>query len=255
MSWPNSNIDQGDSVSANLTPGWTRVSGIGFNPQVDTASVPQDAWGGAGLYPWLAAASQLEVVGGVNDVNLTGTGAWKVLVAGLDANYNPISAVVALNGTTPVQLPVLFYRINGIRCTEANRAGLGTNGANLTVRDTGGGTVRGIILAGKGVARQAPYTVPAGFTLFVKQIFINADSTTGAINKFARIETYFAAPAPSAIFIPLTIGNTNATPYNHTISPPITVQEKNDFALRIALVSDNATIVSTAWNGVLRRNN
>lgn len=265
MAFPTNLVPDFDlMVSAARADGWSRAFGIGYNPNIDSGTVPESCWGGSGPYPWITAAAgnNLEVVapGSTQDVNLTGTGAWTVIVQGLEPiTLNPISDTVALNAATPVPLPRPYYRINAMRVTTANRTpgvGTGKNSVDILLRDSGGGTTRAVILAGKGTARQAAFTVPTGFTLEVPEILLVVDNATGAAARKASIETYFAGPAASngAIILPLPINNTNLSPYNHIVHPPIAVAQQNDFDLPVNNVSDNATIITAAWNGVLKRN-
>ena len=249
-------IDVGDAVANAIISGASRASSLGYNPNV-SIGVIADAWGAVGPYPWMAAATNLAVSAGAADVNLTGTGAWTLTISGLDSSFNQKTQTVALNGTTAVTVdtlgqPINFYRINSIRVATAGNGR--TNAADVRVVDASGGTLRGIVLAGDSIAHQAPFTVPAGFTLDVKEILLNIDSPNGSSGRFARIKTYFAAPAPAAALQALILGNTDAQPYNHTINPPIAIAEKTDFALSIVLVNNNGTIVTAGWNGILRRN-
>lgn len=243
--------DFNSSVSFGLVPRYTRAFGIGYNPDVDTGTTPEDAWGANGLYPWLPALASLEVVSTSAFDTSAGTGARTVTVMTLVGDYVSSPQSITLNGLTAVPVPIQAIRINGGRCLTA-----GTNGTNvgdIIIRDAGGGTVRGIILAGFGTARQAPYTVPAGFTLAVSYILLAVDSPSGSIGKFASVSTYFKSPTGAA-FQPLQIGNTNGQPYNHFSDPPLIVTERTDFALRINTASDNNTTVTAGWNGILRAN-
>ena len=243
--------DFNSSVSFGLVPRYTRAFGIGYNPDVDTGTTPEDAWGGAGLYPWLPALTSLEVVSTSALDSVAVTGARTVTVTTLVGDYVSSPQVITLNGLTAVPIPIQAIRINGGRCLTAGS--VGTNVGDIIIRDAGGGTIRGIILAGFGTMRQAPYTVPAGFTLAVGYILLAVDSPSGSVGKFASISTYFKSPTGAAIQ-PLQIGNTNGQPYNHFSDPPLIVAERTDFALRINNASDNNTIVTAGWNGILKAN-
>lgn len=250
--YPNTlNPDFNSSVSFGLVPRYTRAFGIGYNPDVDTGTTPEDAWGTNGLYPWLPTLTNLEVVSTSALDTSAGTGARTVTVATLVGDYVSSPQVITLNGLTAVPIPTQAIRINGARCLTAGS--VGTNVGDIIIRDAGGGTVRGIILAGFGTARQAPYTVPAGFTLAVSYILLSVDSPSGSVGKFASVSTYFKSPTGAAIQ-PLQIGNTNGQPYNHYSDPPLIVTERTDFALRINTASDNNTTVTAGWNGILRSN-
>ena len=234
-----------------LAPNYQRAFGTGFAPDVDTGTVPQDAWGGVGLFPWINAPTELEMFCTNTADTALGTGARSVTFYTLDSSYNSVPQTVATNGSV-VALPIQAIANNGGRIVAVGSGG--TNAGDIILRDAGGGATRGIIVAGTGVMRQAPYTVPAGFTLAVPWILIGVDSPTGAIGKFASISTYFKFFNGGAEIQPLRIGNTNGAPYNHFSNPPITIPEKSRFALRINTVSDSNTIVTAGWNGILRAN-
>lgn len=255
MSYPSGITPGFDMLAAAAKAfGWTRAFGIGYNPSIDTGTVPESCWGGNGPYPWMPGLTSLEVVapGSTQDINATGTGAWQVTIVGVDITWTSISSTINLNGATAVAVPVQFYRINSVRTIAAGSGRKNT--VDILVRDAGGGTTRAIILAGKSVARQAAYTVPAGFTLLVPEILLVVDKASGATTRDASLETYFAGPSPAPALLPLTISNSSIQPYNHRIDPPIVVAEKTDFDLPIWRVSDNSSIITAAWNGILKRN-
>ena len=255
MSFPSAlTPDFNAMVSAARADGWTRAFGIGYAPVIDVGTVPTSCWGGTGLYPWMTGLTSLEIVapGSTQDINATGTGAWQVTIAGLDLSGNPISATVNLNGATPVPLPIQFYRINSARVVAAGSGRKNT--VNILIRDAGGGTTRAIILAGKGVARQAAFTTPLGFTLEISNILLVVDNSSGSTARNASFETYFAPPAPAPAIYPLPIGNSNGQPYNHIVDPPIASAQLTDFDLPVYNVTANATIITAGWNGILKRN-
>lgn len=258
MGFPNDvQLSVGQATSAGLISNQSRAFGLGFNPNVTAA--PADTWGGSGLYPWMNALTTLEVAAGATDVFSTGTGAWQIQIIGLDANYNPKAQLVNLNGATAVSLdtlgqPIQFLAINAMRVTQAGTAL--TNGADVQVRLPGGGALRAIIIAGKGVARQSAYTVRDGYTLFIDQIRLSCDLGTGS-DRFALFETYFqdmnTANAP--FILPLSLGVTVGQPFDTgKIDPPIVVSSRNRFQLRIATIAGSGLLARADWNGTLRKN-
>lgn len=244
--------DWEDAIAMSMVPGITRVVGIGYNPDVDTASTPEDCWGFSGMYPWLTAPTMLQVRSTSANDSAAGTGMRTLTIPALDANYAEAPVTITLNGTTPVPLPAAVLRINPMRGLTAGSAG--TNVGDIMLEDAGGGTLRGIILTGIGIAQQAPYTVPAGFTLFVPQLLLDVNSPTGGVSRFVQMQTYIKGPGNACAVKPLSIGTTNAAPYPHLSKPPIRIAEKSDFSLPVAVVSDNNTIVTAGWNGYLRAN-
>lgn len=251
-----------DAISMGMVTGCTRAFAVGYNPDIDIATVPEDCWGGSGLFNFPAAGGVAMQIRSDNAADTAaGTGMRTVNLTLLDPNYVAMTGVsaVPLNGTTPVLLsglnPALIQASNGMRGITAGS--VGTNVGTIFLESVGGATIYGIILPGIGLANQAPFTVPAGQTLFVPQILLNVNSPSGAINFFAQIRTkfrFFSATNDSCTIQPLVIGNTNGAPYNHISKPPIVVPEKAQFSLPVTVVSDNNTVVTVGWNGYTRSN-
>lgn len=154
------------AVTLGRVPGFSRVIVNGRSP---TITLGADVWeGGTGPYPLLANASKLDFSSTSVLDTLLGTGARSFTIQGLDANFNPISETVALNGLTPVTTVNSYLRVNRILIAGAG-SGL-TNSGVVTVQVTGGGTVQGVVPAGVGLAKTAVYTVPAGSTLLLTEM-------------------------------------------------------------------------------------
>ncbi len=150
-------------------PGAFSVNKFGRNPDVDTATTPEDAWSGGGLYPWIDPASpvELEILSDSTNDTLLGSGARTVEIELLDATGNRVIKTIDMDGTTPVN-------ISGGPFTAHNRAEVDESGTSeenagtITLRAQGGGTTYGIIDfnvalgGGAGQTLQAIYTVPAG---------------------------------------------------------------------------------------------
>lgn len=241
-------IDSLLATGFGLMPKYTRVAALGNNPDVDTGTVPEDVWTGGGLYPWMTAATSLEIVSASANDAAAGTGARTVRVDGLDTDYEPVSQTVTLNGTTAVALPTQMFRINSaiILTTGSGQVNAGT----LTIRDAGAGTTRASILAGYGITRQSQYTVRAGYTLQIVSSFFNI------LRQGANPGATFATWARSSngtyrMALELSVG---ANPYRHDGIPGIILTEKMDFGFRCTAVKSDNTDISAAWLGVLRQN-
>ena len=81
--------------------------GTSYDLYENAATVP--------LYPYLAAASLLQVSSGSANDTAAGTGARTVTIVGLDANYNVISETLTMNGVTPVQTVNSYFHEQGDR--------------------------------------------------------------------------------------------------------------------------------------------
>lgn len=239
----------GMAVAWGLVKGYTRVAAFGFNPDIDTSSVPEDVWTGGGLYPWMSASTNLEIVSTNLNDSATGTGARTILVSGLDANYVAVTQAITLNGTTAVALVTPLFRVNSMLILSSGTGK--TNAGQINLRDVTGGTIRSIIGAGLGITQQAPYTVPAGFTLQIVSIY-SAITGTGT-TRSADLSTFFQSNN-GFYRLPITLNTSDGKPYRHDSIPGIIVPEKNDFSMRCtAVTNDNSSVVS-AWLGILRAN-
>lgn len=239
-----------------------RITGLGQVNIAGSGVATNDIWTGGGAYPWMAAATSLEVLSASANDSSAGTGARTITISGLDANYNEISAVVTMNGVAPVAVPIQFLRINGI--TVTTNGTLRRNDGQITVRDAGGGTVRGLMPVGTiadqtpARAKQSQYTVPAGHTLLVFDIDLQINSSAGGGGgtvKGADALFYFAgASANSPITLPRAITCTdNGSSKNLDPKTPIPIQERTDFGLRASYTSAAGIMLSGSWEGYLFR--
>lgn len=167
---PSTDFDQYFQISRGALYGFSAFGTAGVNRSVNTNSVPEDIWGGGGLFPYQTTAVQLEAVSdSANDAS-AGTGARTVVVLGLDANWTVISEVLATNGTTPVTTTKSFFRINAFRSLTCGAAG--GNVGSITLRVAGGGATQAFMRPGEGQCMRGLYTVPAGFTAYLLDAFV-----------------------------------------------------------------------------------
>ena len=240
------NIPRGDyvlDIGFGLVPNRRRASALGHNADVDAA---EDVWTGGGDYPWMTAATALEVLSDNAADAAAGTGARTVTVNGLTAAWAEVAQTITLNGITPVAIPTSLYRIQSILVASAGSGE--TNTGTVTVRDVSGATTRGQIAAGIGISQQSQFTVPAGMTLSVNSIVlsINRPSST----RDAAVSTVFrTSTGVKRLPLELTV---DGNAYLHWGLPGIMVSEKTDFGLRCTAVSAINTDLTAAWLGVLK---
>lgn len=237
-------------VGWGIAPGITRVTALGSNPDVDIGTLPEDLWTGGGAYPWMTAATSLEVVSSSANDAAAGTGARTIVITGLDVNYIQVTQTVTLNGLTPVAIPSQLFRVNSALISSAGSGKV--NAGDVTIRDVGAGATRAIVPAGYGITRQSIYTVPAGFTVQVISMLFGFNEVAGG-NKFARFATF--TQSPNGFYrLPLEISVGDEPPYRHDGIPGITLAEKTDFCIRCTAVSNDNSNITGAWLGVQRRN-
>ena len=174
-------------VSDGKVPGHSAIQKFGHNAAVPTTGA--DVYAGLGTYGFYPLVAQtMEMASDDPLDNATGAlaGAWTVIVFGLDFNWRPISEIVTLTGTAPVQLQNQYVRMyRGIVLQAGTNE---TNLGNLSVRIAphAVGTTAVYIAAGDGRTQQAIYTTPANTrSHFVKGYVGMADP-----NKFAEVAQF-----------------------------------------------------------------
>lgn len=237
--------------------GFRRVAALGSNRDVDVATTPEDIWPGGGVYPWMTAATALQIRStSIEDVS-TGTGIASVSITGLDATYAEMAPVtVALNGTTPVAISGTFFRINSARpVTKGSGAPTfgATNIGDIVIEDVAGpNTIRAVMPALSGNLRQSIFTVPLGQTLQIVSQAWGFNAVAGG-NRFATFAIYIQAS--TGIYVsPLEVAVGDEPPYTQPGLPGIVLAQKTDFAYRCTGVSNDNTSLFASWLGVLMTN-
>lgn len=131
-------------------------------------------------YNFLAAAQVLQLSSTNANDTAAGTGARTVLIIGLDANYDQISEVVTLNGTTAVNTVNSYLRINRMDCQTygTDRRNRGDIYLGSGVVTAGSNSIpHGYIIRGSEISEVGVFTVPRGFSLLTFDL--NSSVTAG----------------------------------------------------------------------------
>lgn len=235
------------AVGLGLVPGVRRVTALGNNPDIDSATVPEDVWSVGGLYPWMTASTALEIVSSSANDSSAGNGARTVLVRGLDANYVEVNQVLTLNGTTPVSIPLPLLRVNDALIMSAGATKV--NEGNIDIRRVTGGTIQCQIPIGYGISRQALFTVPAGHTLSIHSMLFS-QTKAGGVDRTMTISNFIQSPN-GFYRMPLELSISQTVPYRHEGDPGITLSEKTDIAFRVQSSSTNDSSVTVAFLGTM----
>lgn len=228
-------------------PNFRRIASLG-NTTVSAANT--DVWPAGILYPFKTTATLMEVFSANAADTNGGTGAWTIIVNGLDPNYNEVSETVVLNGSTVAMVNTYIAINNAFVVTSGTGF---TNAGDISIRDVSAGPVRQIIKAGYGVSRSSIYTVPAGHTLSEISAFgcINRISAGGQANYITMATGQ--RTSNGNIRLPLEFTFSSVGPYRHDALPGIITPERTTFFLRITAQS-TAVDVTGAWLGILKRN-
>lgn len=145
--------------------GHTGLEIFGYSPNIgNTAQGPM--WEGqtqsGGLYTPPSSAAQLVLVSSSATDDTTRS----VIISGLDANFAPITEIIALNGTTNVTTTQSFLRINSMYMASS------TNTGTITAKISS--TTYAQINPGIGQTQMSIYTVPAGYTFYLSYVQYDA---------------------------------------------------------------------------------
>jgi len=148
------------AIARGLSEGHSHINKFGYNTSVGSSyEVVSDL--GTNNLPSTAAV--VSVVSGDAADDDGSTGAEKVEIQGLDANYAFQTEVVTMNGTTAVTTTNTFIRVFRMRVTQAGSGGI--NAGAITASISSSDVAR--IAAGNGQTLMAVYTVPAGKTAYL----------------------------------------------------------------------------------------
>lgn len=259
----NVTLDYAYAAVANVFPGSSRATSLGNNPNIDTATAPEDVWAGAelgvlnGIDHRLIPRPQnvavpMELVSSDTRDSAADVGARTVSVTYLDSLYVSHTVTLTLNGTTPVALPENVMRINALSVLTSGTFG-GTNLGNLSIRATGGaGATFAYMKIGVGLARSSMFTVPANSTLDVLSLILSLNRTDTQ-DRWATFSLCFQTAA-GRLLKGIELSASTTTPYRHEAQhAPITVvAAQTDVWWRCEAVSQNGTNTTGGVFGVVR---
>lgn len=248
-----SGIDPTLSIAGGLVPGVTLVNKFGLNPDIDTGTVPEDVWGGGGVYTGFPdiAPEFINVFSSSANDTLLGTGARTVLVTGLGENWQIQTETIALNGITPSASTLKFRRVHTMRTLTAGSGGV--NAGDITVRyETTTSVVFLVMVAGRNQTNNVSFTIPDGYTGYLTKVHgvirlpgTATDNASGNlwIREFGEV---FRSRRPFII-------RTEA-PWVDEIYGGIRLPAKSDITVRITNVAASNTEVIAALDIVLIQN-
>ena len=155
---------------------------FGENTDVDTGTLPEDLWNGSGVYSGFptGAAETVEAFSSDTNDDEGGTGAEKIRIYGLDANYEEVNEVITLNGTTGVPTTSTWTRVYlAIVEQSANGANTAFNVGTITIRHTTSTTNIFIVMsAATNRSRTGAFTIAAGHQGVLKRILFEVEGNT-----------------------------------------------------------------------------
>ncbi len=221
------------TIMRGLVAGVSYDTKFGRNRAVDSGG--EDVWEGGGTYTGfpLTSLETVIVTSSSDDDAAAGTGARTARLTGLDGNYDVQTEDVTLNGTTGVTTTKTWRRLSRVAVLTA-----GSNGSNvgtLTVKHTTTtANVFATVTAGQNQTGIACWTVPAGYTAYIRRIYAAGARANGSVvaDIQLRIRETGGVFLASRLF---TVGNnlTVNIEYNYGIRLP----EKTDVKMRVESAS------------------
>jgi len=163
-------------VSQGRIPGWSAVVLQGHNADQGSAA-EEDVWDEGGTLSYLTTAETMDIASADAADTAAGTGVNSVKIEGLDGDFEAISEVVLLNGTSDVETTLEYVRVNKLTCLSAGSGE--TNAGTITATASTAGSVQEHIEAGDAVSHSSHYTVPAGCQVNILRVEMNVAKLSG----------------------------------------------------------------------------
>jgi len=208
---------------------------FGFNPDVDSAE--ETVWDVGGIYAYPSSAVAMTVTTDAGTpANDNGV---KVIVFGLDEDYNEVNDEVTLAGAGTATTTQTFFRV-----FRAYVSGSQAPTGNLNI--TNGGTTYARITLNENQTLMAMWTVPAGYTGFLDHVNI----ATGTTNANQYVTAQIVQRTQGGVFrvmMKQTLSSGGVADF--LLRYPIEISEKTDLEVRAEssgsnnLISANFSIV------------
>ena len=227
------------------------VNKFGRNPDIDTGSVPEDVWAFGGLYTGFptGSAETLDVSSSSASDTSAGVGARTMRIFGLDSNYDLQQEDITLNGTFNVTTANTYLRVYRAYILTAGSSE--TNVGNIQINHTTTtANVFGYVVAGKGQTELSNYTIPNGYTGYLKDYVVSCLDTSS--NDASVAIWYRELNGAVRLIRPVSVSTDTDSVRN--IYGGISIPEKTDFMFRVVSVVNNNAEVTVDYNLLVVKN-
>lgn len=232
--------------------GNSAIHKFGRNEDVDTAN-DADIWDAGRtsdavytyVYPTAARIHDLSS-SSPNDAYPSGSGARRVLVLGLDTNFNEQSEIVNLVGGGNAPTANAYSRIFRMIVIEAGSGGF--NAGDVVATAQVDSSISAQINTGNNQTLMAIYTIPNGKTGYMLKYYISANKQVAVDIDFFL----FQRPNGQVFQLKHILGghSRGGTPYSHEYKIPPRLDARTDIRLRVS-VSGNSADVSAGFEILL----
>jgi hypothetical protein len=234
MSCDNVNVDYSItepyfvSVARGLVPNSTNVSIFGYGSSVSGSYVT--LWENNSIYVYPTSATTMTIASSSSTDNSAST----VTLTGLSSTWDPISEVIALNGTVNVTTTNSYLRINSFTMLTP-AAGQTSNVGTITAK--AGGTTYAQIAPTFGKMQNGFYSVANGYSLYILNLVV----TTGDGVNHGNTQVYAGFRALST--------NNNVSPALKYILAQVTFQGNYTIAREVPVVYASKSDIQ--WEGFI----
>jgi hypothetical protein len=250
--------ESGLAIAKGDVVGHTFIHKFGRAPDFDTADGAVTIWDGAedvGLDEMQYTYSTTAIIDSLSSGDNGDT--QDIEVQGLDANYTPVTQTITITGQTRKALDTNLIRVN--RLTNVGTTDVAGNvfcyenttlSAGIPVDTT---KVRAVLVDGNNQTEMAVYTVPAGYTGYLRQWFASSSGAKKTTNYLMRMR---ARPFGQVFQLKHSSAIADAAPYIHTYIEPEAFTEKTDIEMTAQITANTVTeaAVSAGFDIVLVAN-
>lgn len=183
-------------VALSRRQGWNTWNKWGYNGQIDATTAT--VWSAGGTFVRMPTAATLDVTSSSVNDTAAGTGAQSIVITGVDANYDEVIEVVALNGTTIVTTTNSYLGVNRMAVYAAGSGGFNDGTINAVV--TTGGTTQAQIPANEGSTQQAIFFVPRAHTALMDWMYLNVVKTSGGGKPLVTFKVFVVSLVSGATY-------------------------------------------------------
>jgi len=166
-------------VALGRRQGMTTWNKFGYNNNVDSAS-PEVIASFGGTFQYITSGETIDIVSSSVNDDLVGTGVQRIVVTGVDENWDQQVEVVEMDGTTTVTTTTQWIGINRVSIFKAGSGG--TNAGTITITATSSGYTMAEMPVGDGSTQQMVFYVPRNHQFLAEWVRLVALKTSGGGN-------------------------------------------------------------------------
>ena len=162
-------------VALGRRQGATLWNKFAYNEDVDVGTEVIASWGGT--FQYLTSGETIDIVSTSTADDLLSTGAQRIVVYGVDENWESAIEVVEMDGTATVTTSSSWIGINRVSIFKAG-TGL-KNAGTITITATTSGYTMAQMPTGQGTTQQAIFYVPVGHQFLAEWLYFNVIKPSG----------------------------------------------------------------------------